>query len=165
MKIKNPKDLIMNLDEIKKWRCELRKQEKKLVVTNGCFDILHRGHAEYLMEARNNGDALLILVNSDESVRALKGPTRPVVDEYNRGYMLASLASVDAITYFTDERCTNLFLEIKPDIYIKGGDYTIDTINQEERKALESVEAEFVFIPFVKGFSTTTILEKIIKTT
>ena len=92
----DPAARVMDLDAALRYRETLRRQGKKLVVTNGCFDLLHRGHATYLAAARECGDALLILVNSDASVRALKGPSRPVVDEYSRAFLLASLRAVDA---------------------------------------------------------------------
>ncbi len=159
--IQNPSELIMSLSDAIKWRNKLKINGKKLVVTNGCFDILHRGHSEYLMNARNHGDAFLILLNSDKSVQDLKGPTRPIVDEYSRAYMLASLKCVDSIVLFSTPQCTDLFSSIKPDIYIKGGDYTIDTINKEEKEALLAVNADIQFLPFIKGFSTSNIVEKI----
>jgi rfaE bifunctional protein nucleotidyltransferase chain/domain len=157
----NPENLLMSLEEAIKWRDAFRKNAKKLVVTNGCFDILHRGHAEYLYQARQQGDALLILLNSDDSIRSLKGPARPVLQEKDRAYMLASLKAVDGVVIFGTPRCTDLFMKLLPDVYIKGGDYNIDTINEEEKNALIKVGAEIKFIPFVKGFSTTGILQKI----
>ncbi len=159
--LKDPAKCFMSLPEILIWREELRKRQEKLVVTNGCFDILHRGHAEYMRNARNFGDALLVLLNSDESVRSLKGPSRPINKVEDRAYMLASLAFVDAVSVFHTERCTDCFLQIKPDVYVKGGDYTFETLNPEEREALVSVGAEIKFIPFISGFSTTSILAKI----
>jgi rfaE bifunctional protein nucleotidyltransferase chain/domain len=158
---RDPKNLIMSLEEALKWRARLKNEKRKLVITNGCFDILHRGHAEYLMEARMLGDAMLILINSDQSVRELKGPTRPIIDEYNRAYMLAALESVDAVVTFNTPRCTEMFLALQPDIYVKGGDYTLDTINKEEKQALLEVEAEIIFKPFIEGFSTTDIVNRI----
>jgi D-glycero-beta-D-manno-heptose 1-phosphate adenylyltransferase len=161
---RDPKEQIMDLSQAKIWRAELKKKNLKLVVTNGCFDILHRGHAEYLMQARTMGDAMLILINSDRSVRELKGPTRPLIDEYNRAYMLCSLESVDSVVMFDTQRCDDIFIELCPDIYVKGGDYTLETINPQEREALQSVNADIRFLPFVDGFSTTDLVNKI-KTT
>jgi len=101
---RDPKDQIMDLSRAKAWRAELKAKNLKLVITNGCFDILHRGHAEYLMQARSLGDALLVLINSDRSVQELKGPARPVIDEYNRAYMLCALESVDSVVMFDTQR-------------------------------------------------------------
>lgn len=158
---RDPKSLIMTLEHAVEWRKKLKAEGLKLVVTNGCFDILHRGHAEYLRQSREHGDAQMILINSDESVRKIKGPTRPIIDEYNRAYMLAALESVDSVVMFSTPQCTELFKVIKPDIYVKGGDYTLDTLNAEERNALQQAGAEIKFIPFIDGFSTTDIVRKI----
>lgn len=151
---------VLSLGDAIEWREKLRLKGRKLVVTNGCFDILHRGHATYLAEARALGDALLILVNSDSSVRALKGPERPLNDEYSRAYLLCSLRAVDAATVFPDSRCHVELEALAPDIYVKGGDYTIDSLDPDERAALLASGTEIVFKPFVPGFSTTGILEK-----
>ncbi|MBR2642468.1 MAG: adenylyltransferase/cytidyltransferase family protein [Lentisphaeria bacterium] len=152
----------MDLDAALRYRETLRRQGKKLVVTNGCFDLLHRGHATYLAAARECGDALLILVNSDASVRALKGPSRPVVDEYSRAFLLASLRAVDAAVVFDGSRCDRELAVLKPDIYVKAGDYTLETLNPDERTALEEAGCKIVFMPFVAGFSTTGTLKKIL---
>lgn len=157
----DPSVLIMTLPQAVAWREELRRQSLRLVVTNGCFDIMHRGHAEYLNQARSHGDAMLVLINSDASVRTLKGPTRPLIDELNRGYMLASLTCVDAVVVFDSPRCTSEFEVLQPDVYVKGGDYHLGNLNPEERGALQQCGAEFVFIPFVDGFSTTELVRKI----
>lgn len=158
---RNPADLIMDLPRAMAWREKLRARNLKLVVTNGCFDILHRGHAEYLMRARAFGDAMLVLVNSDRSVRELKGPSRPVIDEYNRAYMLGALESVDSVVLFDTLRCDNMLTELRPDIYVKGGDYTLATIDSRERETLEGVGADIRFLPFVEGFSSTDIINKL----
>ncbi|MDR0931756.1 MAG: adenylyltransferase/cytidyltransferase family protein [Victivallales bacterium] len=158
---KNPVAGIMTLSEAKIWREKLRAEGRRLVITNGCFDILHRGHAEYLYESRLLGDALLVLVNSDASVCGLKGPERPLVDQYNRCYMLCALSSVDAAVVFDGERCDRQLRELSADIYVKGGDYTLDRLDPAERAALEEVGTRICFKPFVPGFSTTMIVEKI----
>lgn len=160
---RNPADLIMDLAKAKSWRADLKKNNLKLVITNGCFDILHRGHAQYLMQARALGDAMLVLINTDCSVQELKGPSRPVIDEYNRAYMLCALESVDSVVMFDSQRCDDMFRELCPDIYVKGGDYTLDTINADERCALQDVNADIRFLPFVEGFSTTQIIDKLCK--
>jgi D-glycero-beta-D-manno-heptose 1-phosphate adenylyltransferase len=139
----------------------LRANGKKLVVTNGCFDLLHLGHVTYLESARNQGDALLIGVNGDESVRQLKGPTRPLNNEADRAAVLAALQSVDAACIFAEKTATRFLERAQPDVYVKGGDYTLETLNQDERRAVESNGGRIVIIPFVPGNSTTAILEKI----
>jgi rfaE bifunctional protein nucleotidyltransferase chain/domain len=157
----NTDKIIMNLADAVEWRRQLKSNGLKLVITNGCFDILHRGHAAYLAQSRACGDAQLILLNSDASIRELKGASRPVIDEYSRAYLLASLKSVDAVVIFSTPRCTEQFLALRPDIYVKGGDYTLETLNSEERTALQSVGADIRFIKFIDGFSTTDIINKI----
>ena len=158
----DPAARVMDLDAALRYRETLRRQGKKLVVTNGCFDLLHRGHATYLAAARECGDALLILVNSDASVRALKGPSRPVVDEYSRAFLLASLRAVDAAVIFDSSRCDRELAVLKPDLYVKAGDYTLEKLDPIERAALEAAGTEIVFMPFVAGFSTTGTLKKIL---
>lgn len=154
---------IIAWDDLPAWRSALRATGKKLVVTNGCFDILHLGHVTYLENARNFGDALLIGVNSDAAVRGLKGPARPVNSEGDRAAVLAALQSVDGVCLFTDTAATRFLAAAQPDIYVKGGDYTLETLNQEERRAVESAGGRIVLVPFVPGKSTTGLLEKISK--
>ena len=155
-----PSEKNSSLDKALIWREELRKNSKKLVVTNGCFDILHRGHVEYLSQAAAMGDALLVLVNSDSSIRRLKGPSRPLNSESDRAFVLAGLESVDMTVVFSGERCTEMISSLRPDIYVKGGDYTIDTINAEEKQALLEAGTQIRFISFVPGFSTTGTINK-----
>lgn len=139
----------------------MRSEGKRLVVTNGCFDILHLGHVSYLESARNLGDALLIGVSGDNGVRELKGANRPVNSEGDRAAVLAALESVTAVCIFS-EKTANRFLSIAtPDVYVKGGDYTLETLNQEERRTVEQAGGKIVLLPFVPGKSTTTLLEKI----
>ena len=157
----DPKDLLMSLDEAVEWHKELQKSGKKLIVTNGCFDIMHRGHAQYLYEARKCGDALLVLINSDESVTELKGPTRPVINQENRAYMLGSLKCVDAVVVFEGMRCDKELSAILPEVYVKGGDYNLEKLDPTEREALLKGNPEFHFIPFIPGCSTTEVLAKI----
>jgi rfaE bifunctional protein nucleotidyltransferase chain/domain len=130
-------------------------------VTNGCFDILHTGHATYLADARAQGDALLVGVNADASVRANKGPQRPVNDETDRALMLAALASVDGVCVFTERTATNFLKLAQPDVYVKGGDQNLTTVPAEELQAIEQCGGKVVFAPLVKGKSTTALLEKI----
>jgi rfaE bifunctional protein nucleotidyltransferase chain/domain len=158
-----PKEKIMDFDALLEWRHNMGKSGKKVVVTNGCFDILHRGHVEYLFKARAQGDAMIVALNSDRSTRELKGPTRPVNDEESRALILSSLYFVDAVYIFDSPRCTLLFKSLMPDIYVKGADYNIDTINQEEKASLQSVGSEIRFVELTPGFSTTATIAKMAK--
>ena len=155
-----PADKIMTLAAAVRWRETLRRSGRRLAVTNGCFDILHRGHVDYLDRARRTGDALLVLLNSDRSVRELKGPERPVNDEFARAFVLAGLAAVDAVVVFDGTRCTAELAALRPDLYVKGGDYTVESLDPDERGALREAGSEFRFIPFVEGFSTTETIRK-----
>jgi rfaE bifunctional protein nucleotidyltransferase chain/domain len=157
----NFRSKIIAWERLPEWRAALRSSGKKLVVTNGCFDILHLGHVTYLENARNSGDALLIGVNSDAAVRGLKGAGRPVNPETDRAAVLAALDSVDGVCIFTDVTATKFLAAAQPDIYVKGGDYTLETLNQDERRAVESAGGKIVLVPFVPGKSTTSLLEKI----
>jgi rfaE bifunctional protein nucleotidyltransferase chain/domain len=143
------------------WRKAVRDSGKKLVVTNGCFDILHLGHVTYLENARNFGDLLLLGVNGDAGVRELKGPSRPVNSETDRASVLAALESISGVCIFPERTATNFLAAAQPDIYVKGGDYTLETLNQDERRAVESAGGKIVIVPFVPGKSTTGLLEKI----
>ena len=148
-------------EQLAAWLAAMRAVGKKVVVTNGCFDILHLGHVTYLEAARKEGDALLVGLNSDASVADLKGPGRPVNSETDRAGVLAALESVDGVCIFTDKEAVRFLERARPDIYVKGGDYTLETMNREERKVLEQAGARISFIPFVKGKSTTLLLKKI----
>ena len=146
---------------LREWREAFRATGKKLVATNGCFDILHIGHATYLESARARGDALLVGVNGDASVRGLKGAGRPVNNEEDRAGIIAALESVNFVCVFAETRATDFLADARPDIYVKGGDYTIETINQEERRVVEQAGGRIVFIQFVPGKSTTALIQKI----
>jgi len=159
VQLENPK--LMSLPEAVEARRRLKGAGRKLVLTNGCFDLLHTGHLYYLRQAREQGDALWIAINSDESVRSLKGPTRPVQGERERAYGLAALEFVDGVFLFGTQRLTGEIRAMAPDIYVKAGDYTLETLNPEEREALEEVGAEIRFLPFLPGFSTTSLIAKI----
>ncbi len=154
-------DKLILWDKLPAWRQSIRAQGGRLVVTNGCFDILHLGHVSYLQSARNLGDALLVGVNGDGAVRGLKGQGRPINTELDRASVLASLESVGAVCIFTESTATNFLRLAQPDIYVKGGDYTLDTLNQQERKAVEDGGGKIVLIPFLPGKSTTGLIEKI----
>ncbi|MFZ0828517.1 MAG: adenylyltransferase/cytidyltransferase family protein [Verrucomicrobiia bacterium] len=148
-------------EKLSEWRQAFRATGKKLAVTNGCFDLLHLGHVTYLESARNLGDALLVGLNGDEATRQLKGPGRPVNSESDRAAVLAALASVDGVCIFAEATATRFLSAAQPDIYVKGGDYTLETLNQDERRAVESAGGKIVIIPFVPGKSTTALLGKI----
>jgi rfaE bifunctional protein nucleotidyltransferase chain/domain len=152
---------IIPWDKLTAWRESVRARGQKLVVTNGCFDLLHRGHVNYLQAARNLGDVLLVGVNSDDSVRGIKGPDRPVNSEEDRAAVLAALESVSAVCVFPDPTAMRFLSIVKPDIYAKGGDYTLDTINQDERHLVEQLGGEVAVIGGVPNRSTTALLEKI----
>jgi D-glycero-beta-D-manno-heptose 1-phosphate adenylyltransferase len=157
----NFRDKIIAWDKLPEWRKQFRASGKKLVVTNGCFDILHLGHVTYLEKARNFGGALLVGINGDKATRQLKGAGRPVNSEADRASVLAALQSVGSVCIFTDKEATKFLAAAQPDIYVKGGDYTLDTLNQDERRAVESAGGKIVLVPFVPGKSTTGLLEKI----
>ena len=136
-----------------------RPRSERVVFTNGCFDILHRGHVEYLYAARALGDRLVIGVNTDDSVARLKGPSRPVVPLEDRMYVLAGLGCVDAVTPFSEDTPRALIADLLPDVLVKGGDYRPeDVVGAEE---VEGAGGEVVILPFVEGRSTTAILERL----
>jgi len=134
------------------------------VVTNGCFDLLHLGHVTYLEAARNQGDLLLVGVNADAAVKGLKGAGRPVNPEEDRALVLAALESVSAVTIFPDKTATEFLSLAQPDTYVKGGDYTLETINQDERRVVEKAGGRIVLLSFVEGRSTTATLKKLGRT-
>ncbi len=157
----NFRDKIIPWEKLAAWREAARAWGQQLVVTNGCFDLLHSGHTIYLEGARNLGHSLLVGLNGDAGVRALKGPNRPVNEEAERAAVLAALESVDGVCIFTEPTATRFLALAQPDIYVKGGDYTLETINQDERAAVEKSGGKVVIIPFVPGKSTTALLQKI----
>jgi rfaE bifunctional protein nucleotidyltransferase chain/domain len=154
---------IIDMNELKRCARELRAAGKKLVVTNGCFDLLHVGHVRYLQAARGLGDALAVGLNGDRSVRKLKGSGRPINKEGDRAEVLAALGCTDFVTIFPEMRATQFILAAQPAIYAKGGDYTSETLNAEEQAALQEVGAEIRIIPFEKGYSTSLLLEQLRK--
>ncbi|MGN6492393.1 MAG: D-glycero-beta-D-manno-heptose 1-phosphate adenylyltransferase [Agriterribacter sp.] len=153
------KNKILTVDgirhQVKRWKL----LGKKIVFTNGCFDILHNGHIEILSQAAQSGDVLVIGVNADASVKRLKGSSRPVNNETFRSLMLASLTIVDAVVIFEEDTPLSLITEIEPDVLLKGGDYTIDQIVGAEEVIKSGGEVKIV--PLVKGFSTTSLIQKI----
>jgi len=146
---------VKNFEEIAQTVERLKKQNKKIVFTNGCFDILHKGHVQYLDKAKSFGDVLILGLNSDASVKALKGDNRPINNEEDRGYILAALESVDYVVLFTDDTPLSLIQIVKPDVLVKGGDYKgKDVVGSDIAKELKLVN-------FVDGKSTTKTIEKI----
>ncbi|MDR6562705.1 MULTISPECIES: D-glycero-beta-D-manno-heptose 1-phosphate adenylyltransferase [unclassified Arcicella] len=152
-------DKVVTLNEAIERAENWQSEGKKIVFTNGCFDIVHLGHIDYLEKARNLGDKLILGLNTDASVKRLKGESRPVVNEYARSRMMAAFEFIDAVVLFDEPTPKELIEKVKPDILVKGDDYTIETI----------VGADFVIekggevktIPLVKGYSTTSLIEKI----
>ena len=157
----NFRSKIIPWEKLPAWRAALRDRKLKLVVSNGCFDILHPGHVTYLEAARNLGDALLVGLNGDSAVRQYKGNGRPVNNEEDRASVIAALESINGVCIFAEPTALNFLSVAKPDIYVKGGDYTIDTINQDERHEVEKAGGRIVILPFVPGKSTTAVLAKI----
>ncbi len=139
----------------------LRSEGNSIVFTNGCFDVLHRGHAYYLWQASQLGDVLVVAVNADESVRALKGPTRPVMPEAERAELVAALEFVGLVVVFPELNVVPLLEELRPDVYVKGGDYTIDTINQDERHVVEKGGGRVEILGNIPGTSTTEVIARI----
>jgi D-glycero-beta-D-manno-heptose 1-phosphate adenylyltransferase len=138
---------------------ELKNTKKKIVFTNGCFDIIHAGHVRYLKAARQLGDLLIVGLNSDSSVSLLKGPTRPINNQEDRAEVLAALAAVDYVIIFGEQTAEKLIRVIKPDIYVKGGDYVV--ANLPEAELIDNLGGEIVLIPEVQGRSSSNIIKKI----
>jgi rfaE bifunctional protein nucleotidyltransferase chain/domain len=155
------KEKIVTADQANAFGKEMRDSGRKLVFTNGCFDLLHVGHVRYLQAARALGDALLVAINGDESVRALKGDGRPLNRAADRGEVIAALESVDRVVIFPEVRATQLLETVRPAIYVKGGDYTESTLDSDERAALERIGTEIRILPFEAGHSTSGLLKKI----
>lgn len=139
-----------------------RFKENKIVFTNGCFDIVHRGHLDYLASAASMGNKLIIGLNTDASVQTLKGPNRPIIDEYSRAFLLASLGFVDMVIYFEEETPYQLIDFVKPDILVKGSDYQAEDIVGYD--IVKAKGGEIKTLDFIEGFSSTQIINKIINT-
>ena len=154
-------DKVKTLEQMSAIMKRLKREGKHVVWTNGCFDILHVGHIMYLQEARKEGDVMVVGLNSDASVRKNKGPERPVVGERDRAQVLSALECVDYVVIFDEKTPMPLLEVLQPDVYAKGGDYTIDTIVQEERRLVEAYGGAIAIIPGREGQSTTYIINKI----
>ena len=157
--LKKIKDKIFDLDSLKNQVLAWKKNGCKVVFTNGCFDIMHRGHIEVLSKSSDLGEKLIVGLNSDLSVQKLKGKDRPIIDENSRAIALAALSFVDAIVLFSEDTPINLINTLTPDILAKGGDYEIRTIVGHE--IVQKNGGEVILIPFVDGFSSTNIINKI----
>jgi len=154
---------IVELEDLSN-RCEsLRSAGKKIVATNGCFDLLHVGHVRYLQAARALGDLLVVGLNGDGSVYELKGAGRPITTQSDRAEILAALECVDLVTIFPEIRATKFLAAVRPAVYVKGGDYTSETLNEEERAQMKEIGAAIRLIPFETGYSTSGLLEQICK--
>ena len=153
---------LKSLDELAVIVERLKREGKSVVWTNGCFDILHVGHVTYLLNAARQGDVLVVGLNSDASVRENKGPGRPIQNDDDRALVLSSLECVGYITIFGDKTTVGILDVLKPDVYAKGGDYTLDTIVQEERRVVEGHGGRIAIIPGVEGQSTTNVIDRII---
>tara|TARA_B100000214_G_scaffold46268_1_gene29113 strand:+ start:1049 stop:1540 length:492 start_codon:yes stop_codon:yes gene_type:complete len=157
--LKKIKNKIFDLDSLKNKVISWKENGHKIVFTNGCFDIMHKGHIEVLSKSSDLGDKLIIGLNSDSSVQKLKGNSRPIIDENSRAIALAALSFVDAIVLFSEETPINLISNLTPDILAKGGDYEIRTIVGHE--IVQKNGGKVILIPFVEGFSSTNIINKI----
>ncbi len=146
----------MDWEEARRWR---RARAGRVVFTNGVFDLIHPGHVDVLMAARAHGDSLIVGLNTDASVRRLKGPDRPVRSESERAYVLAALEMVDSVVLFDEDTPLDLVLSLEPDVIVKGGDYTVDTI--VGAREVKSWGGEAVVIPLTPGQSTTSIIDKL----
>jgi D-glycero-beta-D-manno-heptose 1-phosphate adenylyltransferase len=152
---------IVELDDLSD-RCEkLRSAGKKIVATNGCFDLLHVGHVRYLQAARALGDLLVVGLNGDRSVHELKGAGRPITTQSDRAEILAALECVDLVTIFPEIRAMKFLAAVRPAVYVKGGDYSSETLDDEERAVLKEIGAEIRLIPFEAGYSTSGLIEQI----
>jgi rfaE bifunctional protein nucleotidyltransferase chain/domain len=151
---------IVTAEELAQLRDETDLAGRRLVFTNGCFDLLHAGHVRYLQQARELGDALVVGLNSDRSVRELKGEGRPINQQDDRAEVLAALGCVDYVVIFDGKRATDVLRTVRPHIYAKGGDYTPDSLDPEERTALAEAGAEIKILPLVPGRSTTSVVER-----
>jgi D-glycero-beta-D-manno-heptose 1-phosphate adenylyltransferase len=154
---------VIDLMEVSDLCEKLRGSGKKLVATNGCFDLLHVGHVRYLQAARALGDFLAVGLNGDQSVRELKGSGRPITTQSDRAELLAALQCVDLVTVFPQIRATQFIVTIRPAIYVKGGDYSAETLDEEERAVLKEIGAEIRLVPFEAGYSTSGLIEQICK--
>lgn len=152
---------VLTLTELLTARAALRQAGRRVVFTNGCFDLLHPGHVRYLQQARALGEALIVALNSDRSVRELKGPSRPILKEDERAEVMAALACVDFVTIFDEPTPREIITALLPDILVKGGDWSIDTI--VGREEVEAAGGKVMSLPFVDGVSTSEVIARIMQ--
>ena len=157
------REKILDAEALPEWREALRAEGRTLAATNGCFDILHAGHVNSLQAARNEADALIVGLNSDRSTTELKGPDRPIHTEADRAAVLAALESVNAVFIFDDLRATNFLQIAQPDVYVKGGDYTVDQLPAEERAIIEAQGGRVTVLGHLPGKSSTEIARRILE--
>ena len=150
--------ILKSFEDLKNIIEQQKKDGKKIVSTNGCFDVLHRGHVAYLQEAKNMGDILVVGLNSDKSVKRIKGESRPINDQESRAFVVDALKSVDFVVVFNEETPIEMLKIIKPKYHVKGGDYSGKIIESE---IVESGGGEIVFVNFIDGFSSTKIINKL----
>ena len=157
------REKILDAESLPAWREALRAEGRTLAATNGCFDILHAGHVNYLQAARNEADELVVGLNSDRSTAELKGSDRPIHTEADRAAVLAALESVNAVFIFDDLRATNFLQIAQPNIYVKGGDYTVDQLPAEERAIIEAQGGRITVLGHLPGKSSTEIARRILE--
>ena len=155
--------LILSWEKLPAWREEQKQRGKKVVATNGCFDLLHVGHVRFLQEAKALGDVLIVGVNGDASVRELKGEGRPVNGEADRAEVVAGLGCVSAVVIFPEKRATRFLESVKPDLYVKGGDYQADQLDKDELEAVSKSGGQVQVLDLTPGRSTTAVLQKLKK--
>lgn len=160
MTSQDPASRVLDFEAALALRRQAAAEGRSVVLTNGCFDLLHRGHISYLHQSAALGDLLLVAVNSDASVRQLKGPDRPLNSEQDRAYALAALRCVDAAFVFPGPRLDAEISALRPDHYTKAGDYTLETLDPGERSALEAAGTAIHLLPFVQGHSTTSLIDR-----
>lgn len=149
-----------DLNKIIEEREIIKQNNKTMILTNGCFDILHKGHITYLNEAKKYADYLWILLNSDNSVKKLKGQNRPINNQSDRKYVLENIKAVDKVIIFNQLNCSFWIDLIQPDFYCKASDYNLDNINHEQLKTLKDNNVKIMFMNFIEGYSTTKIIDK-----
>ncbi len=159
--IRLPLPKLRTLENAAAERQALAATGRKIVLTNGCFDLLHAGHLYFLQEAARLGDALFVALNGDASVRTLKGPYRPIQSESERAFSLNALACVHTVLIFDEPRLVREIEALRPDLYVKAGDYTLASLDPSERAALDHAGTEIRFLPFLPNFSTTALLKRI----
>ena len=151
---------VFSLDQLRTERERLRREGRRVVLTNGCFDLIHPGHIKYLQEARRLGDALIVALNSDRSVRELKGEKRPILDQNERADVMAALGCVDYVIIFDEPTPREIIAALLPDVLVKGGDWDVERI--VGRDDVEAAGGEVLSLPFIEGCSTTDLIERIV---